>query len=227
MAALNFPASPTLNDEYNANGATWRWNGTAWVRLGDPGAQGAQGSTGATGAQGAQGTAGAQGAVGAQGAQGSTGATGAQGSTGATGAQGSVGAQGTAGAQGATGATGAQGAVGATGAQGAQGVQGSPGTLTLNEKSSNYTLVASDNSKIISITAAISITVPSGVFSAGDTVTIVNNTNATRSIVQGSGVTMYTAGTSTTGNKSLIQRGIATVICVSSDTFFISGAGLV
>ncbi len=141
--------------------------------------------------------------------------------------QGSVGAQGTAGAHGATGATGAQGAVGATGAQGAQGVQGSPGTLTLNEKSSNYTLVASDNSKIISITAAISITVPSGVFSAGDTVTIVNNTNATRSIVQGSGVTMYTAGTSTTGNKSLIQRGIATVICVSSDTFFISGAGLV
>ncbi len=139
-------------------------------------------------------------------------------SAGASGAQGTIGAPG---------ATGAQGAVGATGAQGAQGVQGSPGTLTLNEKSSNYTLVASDNSKIISITAAISITVPSGVFSAGDTVTIVNNTNATRSIVQGSGVTMYTAGTSTTGNKSLIQRGIATVICVSSDTFFISGAGLV
>ena len=31
MAALNFPANPSLNDEYNANSATWRWNGTAWV----------------------------------------------------------------------------------------------------------------------------------------------------------------------------------------------------
>jgi hypothetical protein len=31
MAALDFPASPTVNQTYTANGATWRWNGTTWV----------------------------------------------------------------------------------------------------------------------------------------------------------------------------------------------------
>ena len=58
MAALNFPANPSLYDEYSANGATWRWNGTAWVRLGDPGAQGFQGYQGVQGDVGAQGNQG-------------------------------------------------------------------------------------------------------------------------------------------------------------------------
>lgn len=31
MAALDFPASPTLNQTYTANGATYRWDGTSWV----------------------------------------------------------------------------------------------------------------------------------------------------------------------------------------------------
>lgn len=31
MAALDFPASPTLNQTYTANGNTWKWNGTSWV----------------------------------------------------------------------------------------------------------------------------------------------------------------------------------------------------
>lgn len=31
MAALDFPASPTLNQTYTANGSTWRWDGSAWV----------------------------------------------------------------------------------------------------------------------------------------------------------------------------------------------------
>ena len=30
MAVLDFPASPSLNDEYSANGSTWKWNGTSW-----------------------------------------------------------------------------------------------------------------------------------------------------------------------------------------------------
>ena len=30
MAALNFPASPSLNDQYTANGKTWEWDGTSW-----------------------------------------------------------------------------------------------------------------------------------------------------------------------------------------------------
>lgn len=31
MAALDFPASPTLNQVYTANGNSWIWNGTSWV----------------------------------------------------------------------------------------------------------------------------------------------------------------------------------------------------
>ena len=67
MAALNFPNSPSLNDTHTENGVTFKWNGAAWDRLGDIGAQGS------AGAAGAQGSAGAQGATGSTGAQGSTG----------------------------------------------------------------------------------------------------------------------------------------------------------
>ena len=95
--ALNFPSSPSLNDYYVAAGRRWQWNGSAWQRIPDPGAQGVQGATGSTGP------------AGPTGAQGATGSTGAQGATGSTGAQG------------ATGPTGAQGAAGPTGAHGAAG----------------------------------------------------------------------------------------------------------
>ena len=75
MAALDFPASPSTNDIHTENGVSWKWNGSAWTRLGDVGAQGAAGTAGAQGAQGVQGAAGAAGAAGAQGATGSGTAT--------------------------------------------------------------------------------------------------------------------------------------------------------
>ena len=37
---------------------------------------------------------------------------------------------------------------------------------------------------------------------------------------------MYYAGSSTTGNRVLAQKGIATLVCISSNNFVISGAGL-
>jgi len=67
MAALDFPASPSLNQRYTTNGATWEWNGSAWIRLADPGVVGAQGAQGAQGHQGHQGVQGAQGHQGVQG----------------------------------------------------------------------------------------------------------------------------------------------------------------
>jgi hypothetical protein len=33
MAALDFPATPSVNDEYTANGRTWKWNGETWRSL--------------------------------------------------------------------------------------------------------------------------------------------------------------------------------------------------
>ena len=52
MAALNFPNSPSLNDTHTENGVTFKWNGAAWDRLGDIGAQGSAGAAGAQGAAG-------------------------------------------------------------------------------------------------------------------------------------------------------------------------------
>ena len=108
-----------------------------------------------------------------------------------------------------------------------QGVQGTSGPVTIpqNAQTSAYILAVSDVGKHISITTG-GVTVPLSVFSAGDAVTIYNNSASNQTITQASSVTMYLAGTSTTGNRTLAQRGICTVLCVGSNTFVISGAGL-
>ena len=71
--AFNFPASPSNGDTYTANGFTYEWDGSKWIRKSP--STGAQGSTGPTGAQGATAAQGAQGATGATGAQGAANAT--------------------------------------------------------------------------------------------------------------------------------------------------------
>ena len=45
MAALNFPASPSLNDTYSNGTQTWIWNGTMWKTGGQIGPTGPQGPT--------------------------------------------------------------------------------------------------------------------------------------------------------------------------------------
>jgi len=34
MAAINFPDSPTVNDEFTVDGRTWKWSGTVWEFVG-------------------------------------------------------------------------------------------------------------------------------------------------------------------------------------------------
>ena len=92
-------------------------------------------------------------------------------------------------------------------------------------KTSAYTLIATDTGKHISITTG-GVTVPSGVFSVGDIVTIFNNSGSSQTITQGSSVTLRQAGTSNTGNRSLAQYGTSTLMCVASNVFVISGSGL-
>jgi len=130
MALIDFPSSPSLNDEYTFEGRTWLWNGTGWevkAFVAPPGATGATGVAGATGPAGVTGATGAVGATGATGPQGDSGAVGATGATGPVGVSGATGATGVAGTDGATGATGPQGDAGAVGATGATGVQGPAG----------------------------------------------------------------------------------------------------
>jgi hypothetical protein len=145
------------------------------------------------------------------------------------GIQGLQGPQGTQGTQGLQGVQGTEGTQGTTGTQGLQGIQGTVGTATTtipqNSQTTGYTLVVSDSSKHISITTG-GVTVPSGVFSAGDAVTIFNNSASQQTITSGAGITMFLAGTATTGNRTLQQRGLSTILCFSPNSFVISGVGL-
>jgi hypothetical protein len=91
-----------------------------------------------------------------------------------------------------------------------------------NSQSSTYSLQITDAGKHISIITG-GVTVPSSVFSAGDAVTIFNNSSTNQTITQGSGVTLRFSGTALTGNRTLLPYGIATVLCVSSNIFAIVG----
>ena len=146
-----------------------------------------------------------------------------QGPTGDKGQKGEVGAQGTGGSTGSTGSKGQKGEEG-PGGSGAKGQKGDEGFLENSGKTGSYTLVATDDQKLINTNS--NITVPSGVFSASDAVTVVNNSTSSITITQGGSVTMYLGGTSTTGNRTLAQKGVCTILCISSNTFIITGAGL-
>jgi hypothetical protein len=93
-----------------------------------------------------------------------------------------------------------------------------------NSRTTSYTLVASDNGKHVSTTAGV--TVPASVFGIGDTVTIYNNSTSSITITQGAGVTLRLVATVVTGNRTLGQRGLATILCVANNEFVITGGGL-
>ena len=98
-------------------------------------------------------------------------------------------------------------------------------TVPANAQTTAYVLVATDAGKFIDITTG-GVTVPSGIFTAGQTITVYNDSASSQTITQGSGVTMYLVGTATTGNRTLAQRGLATVFCVAANTFIVSGGGV-
>lgn len=92
-------------------------------------------------------------------------------------------------------------------------------------KTSAHTLVLTDKGNMINITTG-GVTVPSGVFSAADAVVVYNNSSSPQAITQGSGVTLRLAGTTNTGNRTVAARGVATVLCVNSNEFVVSGPGV-
>jgi hypothetical protein len=190
-----------------------------------PGPSGTQGPQGAQGNQGSQGTAGSNGSAGAQGPQGAQGTAGSLGPTGPQGAQGAQGFQGTAGSNGAQGPQGAQGFQGTAGSNGAQGPQGAQGPIQTNiPASTNTTVVASDAGKFLDVAAGVTIN-SSTAFATGDAVSIYND-SASSITVTATGITLRLAGTATTGNRTIAQRGLVTVLCVGANDYVISGAGL-
>jgi hypothetical protein len=63
-------------------------------------------------------------------------------------------------------------------------------------------------------------------FQTGSAVTIINQGTGNITVAQGSGVTLYLAGNATSGNRTISTFGMATLIKVATDTWFINGSGV-
>jgi hypothetical protein len=114
---------------------------------------------------------------------------------------------------------------GGTGATTAAAARTNLGTYSVPAVSTTgaYTLLATDVGQHVSIDA--NVTVPPSVFSVGDVVVIFNNTASSISVLRGAGVTMYWVG-GVNGDRALTARGLATLLCVASNVFVITGQGL-
>jgi len=98
-------------------------------------------------------------------------------------------------------------------------------SIPANSKSSAYTLVSGDAGKAIYISSG-GVTVPSSIFASGNAITIVNDSGSNQTISQGSGLSLYNTADASTGNRTLLPRGMATVWFASTATAYISGSGL-
>jgi hypothetical protein len=99
-----------------------------------------------------------------------------------------------------------------------------------NAQSGNYTLALTDNGKHVysANSGTQTITVPTNAsvaFPVGTALTIVNN-GTTSITISTTSITMYQAGTTNTGNRTVATKGIATLLKVGTDTWFISGSGV-
>jgi hypothetical protein len=97
-------------------------------------------------------------------------------------------------------------------------------SVPINSQTSAYTLIATDHGKFISTNSAI--TVPPSVFTAGQTVTIYNDSASSFAITKGAGVTMYWVQTGADADRTLSTRGVATILCVATNVFVITGGTL-
>ena len=93
------------------------------------------------------------------------------------------------------------------------------------DKSSAHTLVATDAGKAVNISTG-GVTVNESIFSAGDAVTIINNSGSNQTITQGTNVNLYNTADGTTGNRTLAGRGMCTLYFISDGDAYISGSGL-
>ena len=130
---INFPPNPTINQTYTYGIASWKWDGSAWRRIPDPGAPGPGGDPGTPGTPGTPGQAGNPGPPGPPGpAGGPPGPPGPPGTDGDDGDDGTPGQDGNPGPPGPPGqdstVAGPPGPPGPPGEDGDDGEDGTPGT---------------------------------------------------------------------------------------------------
>jgi len=90
-------------------------------------------------------------------------------------------------------------------------------------KTSSYTLVAADAGNFIEVGASGAITIPNSVFSAGDAITLFNNTTGNITVTC-SITTAYKAGTNTDQSTVTLEtRGLATILFISGTVCAIAG----
>lgn len=95
------------------------------------------------------------------------------------------------------------------------------GYINVPVSSTTTTMATSDVGKVISLSAGI--TIPDATFSAGDVVSLYNNTSGALTVTC-TITTAYVAGTNTdVATVSLATRGIATVLFISGTVCVITG----
>ena len=90
--------------------------------------------------------------------------------------------------------------------------------------SGNSTPAASDVGKNLKVSSGV--TIPASTFATDDVFVLINTGGSSISVTPAGGVTLTYAGTTTTGTRTLAPNGIATVLCIGTNSFLISGAGL-
>lgn len=100
-----------------------------------------------------------------------------------------------------------------------------------NPQSAAYTLALADRGKHIysENVAGQAIVIPpnsDAAFPIGSAVAVVNRGTNSITLTQGAGVTLRWAGTSDTGDRTLAVNGLATVLKVGTNVWFVTGAGI-
>jgi len=106
-------------------------------------------------------------------------------------------------------------------------------TVPQNAQTTNYTLQLSDAGKHIYYTQSSNTilyipTTSNVAFSNGSTIMIVSRTSSSANITvsPNTGVSMYLAGNTTSASRNVTTYGMATLIQVAANTWFINGTGV-
>jgi len=99
-------------------------------------------------------------------------------------------------------------------------------TIDFNAQTgTSYSLVASDQDKLVTLSnaAAITLTIPPSVFSAGQLVNIQQIGAGQVTLAAGAGVTITSTGATSAAPKLRAQFSAATVVCTAANTFTVIG----
>jgi hypothetical protein len=99
-------------------------------------------------------------------------------------------------------------------------------TLSFNAQTgTTYTLVASDSAKLVTTSnaAAVTVTIPPSVFSAGNQINVQSIGVGLTSFVAGAGVTITSTGATAAAPVLRARYSACTIICTASNVFTVIG----